>query len=261
MINCFCTICNISLKRRNYSKTGNYFCSFICQGKYKSLSQLGEKNPYFEPHVKEIAKKCPICHNIFYGNPSKLKYKKTCSLGCGKKLHKITAPKKEAHPKWKGGKLTKKCSICGNDFNVKKYHYDRAVCCSRKCLSAWQSLNQIGENSPTWKGGISYIKYNKIWKKRGFREQIRQLDKFICFLCGDSNSKDVHHINYIKHDCSPLNLITLCKKCHTVTTSNRLFWKTFIQSTVIFLKKHEKLNLYGRYDCFMESGVSLWAFV
>lgn len=33
-----------------------------------------------------------------------------------------------------------------------------------------------------------------------------------------------NHIDYNKKNCNPKNLITLCRKCHSKTNSNRDYW-------------------------------------
>jgi hypothetical protein len=43
----------------------------------------------------------------------------------------------------------------------------------------------------------------------------------------------VHHINYIKEDCRPKNLVSLCGRnkgeinCHALTNHNRSSWMAF----------------------------------
>lgn len=85
-----------------------------------------------------------------------------------------------------------------------------------------------GEKSYLWKGGISIAPYSVDWTKT-LKRSIRERDKYICRLCGKPQgdiSHDVHHIDYDKINCSPKNLITLCKKCHVTTNHNRDYWKS-----------------------------------
>jgi hypothetical protein len=85
------------------------------------------------------------------------------------------------------------------------------------------------ENHPNWKGGISFEPYSINWTDT-LKQSIRERDKYTCKICGDrqgNRALDVHHINYIKEDCNPNNLITLCHKCHIKTNFNRDFWKKY----------------------------------
>ena len=55
-------------------------------------------------------------------------------------------------------------------------------------------------------------------------QQIRERDAYICQQCGAINSRHVHHINYDKKDCRPLNLITLCHACNNKVNKDRGAW-------------------------------------
>lgn len=83
----------------------------------------------------------------------------------------------------------------------------------------------IGEDSPTWKGGIAYSRVERachdysIWRKSVFSK-----DMYTCAKCGARNGNGVsvelqaHHIKNWKDniDCryDINNGITLCNKCH-----------------------------------------------
>lgn len=94
-----------------------------------------------------------------------------------------------------------------------------------------------GDKSPMWKGGIAYDPYTYEWTDT-LRESMRQRDNYVCQMCGIYQDElscgrvkklDIHHINYDKDNCSPSNLISLCRPCHMKTNSNREFWlKYFI---------------------------------
>jgi len=63
---------------------------------------------------------------------------------------------------------------------------------------------------------------------------IRKRDKYECRICGAKSHNgrmlDVHHIDYNKYNCSPDNLITLCKSCHSKTNVRRKYWKEYFSS-------------------------------
>lgn len=84
------------------------------------------------------------------------------------------------------------------------------------------------ELSPTWKGGCSFAPYPLEWTNK-LKNQIRARDKYTCQICNSTQKKlkeqlTVHHINYIKKDCSPENLISLCRNCHSKTNFHRNKW-------------------------------------
>lgn len=93
---------------------------------------------------------------------------------------------------------------------------------------------RMGEKSSWWKGGISQQKYPLDWTTT-LKNSIRERDDYTCQECGihqdelDGKFKnhDVHHINYIKENLNPNNLITLCKSCHSKTNINREYWQKY----------------------------------
>lgn len=48
---------------------------------------------------------------------------------------------------------------------------------------------------------------------------------------------EIHHINYNKHDCNVINLITLCRKCNLNANNNRSQWEIFYNEKIN--KKYE----------------------
>ena len=84
-------------------------------------------------------------------------------------------------------------------------------------------LNNSGENSHFWKGGVSFEPYPLGWTKI-FKEQIRARDNYTCqnLHCGVPEVEcgrklDVHHVDYNKSNLDRSNLISLCKSCHSKT--------------------------------------------
>ena len=60
--------------------------------------------------------------------------------------------------------------------------------------------------------------YSDDWTE-SLRELVRQRDNYSCRLCGETEKKlgrkpDVHHIDWIKENSHPDNLISLCRACH-----------------------------------------------
>ncbi len=91
--------------------------------------------------------------------------------------------------------------------------------------------NQKGEKSPGWRGGISKEPYPFEFDKE-LRELVKQRDNYTCQLCNTPECECLlplgcHHINYNKRDCSPRNLITLCRKCNSKVNGNRKYWEEY----------------------------------
>jgi len=99
----------------------------------------------------------------------------------------------------------------------------------------------VGPNNPNWKGGISCEPYCYIWSFDEFRQMIKDRDNNMCQnpMCGKPDSNLViHHINYVKKDCEPSNLITLCISCNTRANGNRKItredWQRFYTNLMIY---------------------------
>lgn len=86
-------------------------------------------------------------------------------------------------------------------------------------------LNFRAENHPNWQGGISFEPYSVDWTET-LRRSIRERDHYICQLCNQYGNA-VHHKDYDKKNCDPINLITLCKKCNNKVNFNRQYWQHF----------------------------------
>lgn len=89
------------------------------------------------------------------------------------------------------------------------------------------SVDWKGKNHPHWKGGISFEPYSIDWTET-LKRSIRERDNYTCRIC-NSYGNTVHHIDYNKKNCNPINLITLCTKCHFKTNHNRRYWKQYFK--------------------------------
>ena len=73
--------------------------------------------------------------------------------------------------------------------------------------------------------------YTAEWTNE-LKAKIRERDQYTCFICKDHQKEitfHVHHINYIKEQCNPDNLITLCPPCHMKTNGNREYWANYFK--------------------------------
>jgi len=100
------------------------------------------------------------------------------------------------------------------------------------------SAAKAGEKNPFWLGGISRQKRSVAYGlrfNRFLREIIRDRDNHLCQFpecyCPENGKKhDCHHIDFIKTNDDPANLITLCPSCHSLATSgDREYWTEFYQ--------------------------------
>jgi len=156
--------------------------------------------------------------------------------GFGTKESRIRAGKKISKSK-KGKKLSEthkeaiKRTHGIKQFGFKKGHKinlgKRFVLGKHWKLSKEQIEKRQGENSFYWKGGISFEPYSVDWTET-LRRSIRERDNYTCQLCSQYGNM-VHHIDYDKHNCNPVNLITLCRKCHSKTNMNRDYWLNYFK--------------------------------
>ena len=106
--------------------------------------------------------------------------------------------------------------------NTGKHHTEET---KRKISKAFK-----GEKHPNWKGGISRLPYCFEWTCN-LKEYIKERDGHECQnpqCCGKNpNDLCVHHIDYDKKHCEPINLITVCRSCNCSSNFNRDWWESF----------------------------------
>ncbi len=92
------------------------------------------------------------------------------------------------------------------------------------------SDRMTGEKNPNWKGGLSFIPYPTTWTP-ALRRKVKERDNYTCQICRRNKDikLEVHHIDYVKANCTPENLTTLCCSCHKKTNFNRETWITFFK--------------------------------
>ena len=90
-------------------------------------------------------------------------------------------------------------------------------------------------------GGLSLEPYPKEFDNV-LKEKIRVKYNKTCQLCGLKEYElegyfkklTIHHINYIKNDCTEYNLIPLCNSCNVKTSNgDREFWTELISKKVM----------------------------
>lgn len=136
-----CKFCNKDIKVLKYkyenSKTGNFFCSNSCVGKYNSKT-----------NKRRIVKHCEICNKEYEVVKSTYNSRVTCSRECQSKWQSINLIKDKAS-NWDSSfkDRVKHCEICNFEFNVTKSKSHRRFC-SKKCKNYWfKTIKSQEENS------------------------------------------------------------------------------------------------------------------
>lgn len=229
--------------RRKISETNR---ARFATGARERLS--GERSPSWNGGLKEVS--CSFCGRTAHRTPSQMRKseKYFCDKTChGKWISKNwveenhpmygrTGLQGERNPMWKGGQITTHCSnpVCNKVIQRDAHRVFRSkqFFCSPKCRAVVQ--NQ-GERSPRWRGGLSFEPYPVAWNFR-LREMIRERDGRTCQVCGEKENGTrlaCHHIDYDKANIVPQNLVALCHGCHVKTNSHRAEWIKFFSAGVV----------------------------
>jgi len=182
----------------------------ICWDNLEKIKYRPNRNDWQDIKYKAIfydyKEKCKNCNESFLARKKK-KEEEFCGKSCAKKG--------ENHPNY-----DKKCS---EELKQKMSDSHLGKRFSNETKQR-MSESQSGENHPNWQGGISCEPYCDIWLDKEYKNSIKERDGYQCLnpIClKESKRLCVHHINYIKKDCSPFNLITLCNSCNVKANSDR----------------------------------------
>lgn len=187
--------------------TGKYiYCSNKCRTLGLSLHPNKKRKGEY--------KVCPNCQKSFYVLPGQLNTRIYCSYPCANESYK--------------NRYYLNCKVCSKEYERPKSQvkWRGTNYCSTECQNVGASIYKSGENSPGWKGGISYqgkrIRKNIEWKT--WRKSVFERDNYTCKICNDRSGKNnpvelhPHHIksfskfHELRFDVN--NGITLCVKCH-----------------------------------------------
>ncbi len=149
---------------------------------------------------KEFATENYILYSVEYRN-------------CYTKLHYICPKSHTGEITWNDWQQGCRCSTCANINN---------------------SVRVSGLAHPMWKGGISCEPYCQDWTN-DLKNYIKSRDGDTClnpYCFRDNSTLAVHHINYNKKDCSPDNLITICRSCNSRANKDRKWHKAWYQAIV-----------------------------
>jgi len=216
-----CSNCGCEFERANYlvemfkGKFKNTFCSFDCKGEHQRKTR---------DNKKRVTVTCSWCGNPHEKIISKVTNNNYCCKECQYKH--ISYLKRD--------RVETSCYTCGEPLSLKRCQISERNFCSRECMGKQLSIEQRGENCHLWRGGISFKPYSPEFNNR-LKTIIRERDRFTCQLCGITEELvgqklDVHHIDYDKTNNEVINLISLCKSCHSKTNFKRDDWINLFNS-------------------------------
>ena len=230
-------------------ENGPPFCECNCSEKTKWNVANGEYNKYITGHnarvsnpmhKKEVAAKFLGEKNYNYG---KLKGRDNPMFGRehpsrGKKIHSEEFRKTQServsklgdnHPMRRPEIIAK---ISGDNHPMKRPEVVAKISGKNHPF-----YGKYGSLSSNWKGGIAAEPYCDAWLDKEYKESIKKRDNYECqnpdcwHTC-DRLSLCLHHVDYVKKDCTPWNLLTLCKSCNTRANENREYWQKFYQNII-----------------------------
>jgi len=212
-----CDTCNkLTYKSYLALKFEHHFCSHIC---YTYFRKTNSNWAIKKGKGKTI--NCDFCGKSVYKNPSQLHYTNLfCSRNCFSDFKK--APE-----------ISVICAFCGKFFYKKRAEVKRTKhnhFCSPQCGYNYKTRDK----NHAWKGGTSSELYGEEFDEK-LKESIRKRDNYQCQKCGlyQKNQKRVlsdHHIDDNKKNNNPLNLVSLCNKCHGKMAFQSKAWTAFFYS-------------------------------
>jgi len=216
-----CSYCgdDLEIHKSQFARGKNHFCSNECKWEFS---------------YKTVEKNCDYCNKPIKVQEFRIR---------NNKLHFCDA---ECRGKFDTKRIDSKCKNCGADLKIhpcKDRDYVNHFC-DKDCYFEYA----VGENSHTWKGGLSFLPYPPDFNAK-LKRIVRKRDSDKCQLCG-KNGKVIrlciHHSDYDKNNNEFLieidsleklkmnNLITLCSICHGKTNHNREIWQRWFNSSSSF---------------------------
>ena len=126
-------------------------------------------------------------------------------------------------------KLNYICS-CGHNNNITWTDWYNG---GYRCPTCY-AIKISGPGNYGWQGGISYEPYCPIWKDKEYKQDILERDENKCLnpYCHSKNPNDlvIHHVDYNKKNCSPKNLVTICRVCNIKANKDREWHTTWYQA-------------------------------
>jgi predicted DNA-binding protein YlxM (UPF0122 family) len=128
-------------------------------------------------------------------------------------------------------------------YNIKRRTFQLGTKIRLNKIDIKNKFSKMRKGKKHWnfKNWSSRKPYSTKWSDE-LKLKIRQRDGNKCRICGKKQIKpklDVHHIDYNKQNCKEENLISLCHRCHTITSnSKRFFWIKFFKNLIKGIKKY-----------------------
>ena len=208
-----CSACKKEFTGKRHKKSRFVCCSLKC---------------WYSKPKRWTEKQCLVCSKTFRTSPNWIKRGggKYCSWKCSS-LSKV----KE--------KIERACEVCLTVFTVRPcaIKYNASRFCSHKCADK----GNMGENHYFWKGGVSFLPYPPAFNQE-LKDGVRKRDGYVCQGCGMENEEHIllynydltiHHIDYVKENCSKDNLITACHQCNSRANFNREHWTEFFKQKML----------------------------
>lgn len=243
-----CSFCNKNFKGKPHRK----YCSQDCYKAYreskiiyKNCCECGKTITRPPKHFERVEKhfcsrKCRNIHMTGENHHAFIE-KGNCKT-CGKELMRTGVEYcSEKCVKRKGVLRQKRfvvnCDNCSKTMRRLKTHINKTNFCSIDCKNDFHSKIMKGENNPRFKDGI-WKNHRRVKRSySGFtlklKKQIRKRDGNKCQVCGIEKEEHgmnmhVHHIDYIKENNSPSNLICVCRYCHGTIHGDEKKWQEIL---------------------------------
>jgi len=204
-----CAVCGspVTLKASRMVR-GKVACGPECLAGLRSQQRIA----YFGTETTRQVE-CEHCGKTFVRKPSRIakNARNFCSLACKNEANRGERPDLQTG-EWLH------CENCNRPVWRTPATVRPHTFCSRSCAFMKQGppAIRLGEDNPAWRGGRSLIPYG-----RGFdaavKAAVKERDGHRCQICHrpkDETLLAVHHIDRVKTNNDPGNLVSLCLSCH-----------------------------------------------
>jgi len=208
-----------------------FTCGTVFKTSRKAKKLFCSRECYLIDHASIILEfECPNCHSLFEQSKNLSEKKTFCSKQCAieyltkdpERNAKIGQTLRRQYSEGQRESWSKGLT-CKTDERLNKM--------SIKILEGYQFGRE-----PHNKGTSGPGPYCDDWRDNEFKEDIKERDGWECknpeCLVGNSSVLGIHHINYDKRDCRPVNLITVCRSCNSRANFKREYWENLYSEIV-----------------------------
>ena len=179
--------------------------------------------------VYSVAKNCSVCGAAFTVPPCRAATANVCSRGCRSKSNAA---------KYEKARVKKVCPVCSKNFSVYPASASLRTCCSIACANKMPDRKRSsGSDHYNWKGGVTkhtdgylyvavvnhpffslqkYVLEHRLVMERWMRSKLKD-HSFLVDVGGVLYLRpeiSVHHMNEVKRDNRPSNLIACTSSAH-----------------------------------------------